>query len=96
MGHKLDVTVPKQPIVLEADGTCLSPQVISNLLHNAAKYMDRGGSIVLVADRQQSTAVVTVKDLGIGIPAEMIDRIFDMFTQVDGSLSERMAAWELA
>ena len=85
MGHKLDVTVPKQPIVLEADGTRLS-QVIANLLNNAAKYMDRGGSIELVADRQQSTAVVTVKDSGIGIPAEMIDRIFDMFTQVDGSL----------
>jgi PAS domain S-box-containing protein len=85
MGHKLDVTVPKQPIVLEADGTRLS-QVIANLLNNAAKYMDRGGRIELVADRQQSTAVVTVRDSGIGIPPEMIDRIFDMFTQVDGSL----------
>ena len=85
MGHKLTLIVPKQPIVLEADATRLA-QVIANLLNNAAKYMDRGGSIELIADRQQSTAVITVKDTGIGIPPEMIDRIFDMFTQVDGSL----------
>jgi PAS domain S-box-containing protein len=85
MGHRLSVDVPKQPIVLEADATRLA-QVVSNLLNNAAKYMDRGGSIELVADRQQGVAVVTVKDSGIGIPTEMFDRIFDMFTQADGSL----------
>jgi PAS domain S-box-containing protein len=85
MGHVLDVAVPKQPIVLEADPTRLA-QIISNLLNNAAKYMPRGGRIQLSAERLDGTAVISVKDSGIGIPAEMIERIFDMFTQVDGSL----------
>lgn len=85
MGHKLEVTIPKPPIVLEADPTRLA-QVISNLLNNAAKYMPRGGTIRVSAERLDGTAIISVKDSGIGIPAEMIERIFDMFTQVDGSL----------
>lgn len=85
LGHELRVAIPKRPIVLEADPTRLA-QVISNLLNNAAKYMERRGRIDLCAELQGSTAVVSVKDSGIGIPPEMIDRIFDMFTQVDGSL----------
>jgi PAS domain S-box-containing protein len=85
MGHKLEVTIPKQPIVLEADPTRLA-QVISNLLNNAAKYMPRGGTIRVSAERLDGTAIISVKDSGIGIPPEMIERIFDMFTQVDGSL----------
>jgi CheY-like chemotaxis protein len=85
MGHRLDVVVPRHPIVLDADATRLA-QVISNLLNNAAKYMDRGGLVELSVERQQSTAVISVRDTGLGIPANMIDRIFDLFTQVDGSL----------
>jgi PAS domain S-box-containing protein len=85
MGHKLEVTIPKQPIVLEADPTRLA-QVISNLLNNAAKYMQRGGTIRVHAERIDGAAVISVTDTGIGIPANMIERIFDMFTQVDGSL----------
>ncbi len=85
MAHKLDVTVPKQPIVLEADPTRLA-QVISNLLNNAAKYTPRGGSVSVSAERIDGLAVISVKDSGIGIPAEMLEPIFDMFTQVDGSL----------
>jgi CheY-like chemotaxis protein len=85
MNHRLDVLIPKQPIVLDADATRLA-QVISNLLNNAAKYMKPGGDIELIAERQGQTAIVSVKDAGIGIPAEMLERIFDMFTQVDCSL----------
>jgi PAS domain S-box-containing protein len=85
MGHKLDVNVPKQPIVLEADPTRLA-QVISNLLNNAAKYTPRGGSVGLSAERIDGMAVISVKDSGIGIPPDMLVPIFDMFTQVDGSL----------
>ena len=84
-GHQLKVILPKQPILLEADATRLS-QVVSNLLNNAAKYMPRGGSIMLSAERQDAEAVVSVADTGIGIPTEMLDRIFDMFTQVDRSM----------
>src|SRR6185295_10397322 len=71
--------------VVEADPTRLA-QVISNLLNNAAKYMQHGGRIVLTVRREQGTVTISVKDTGIGIPAEMIARIFDMFIQVDGSL----------
>jgi PAS domain S-box-containing protein len=85
MGHKLQVTIPKQPIVLEADPTRLA-QVIANLLNNAAKYMPRGGTVGLDAQRLDGTAVISIKDTGIGIPADMLERIFEMFTQVDGSL----------
>jgi PAS domain S-box-containing protein len=85
LGHLLKVDLPKQPIVIDADPTRLA-QVIANLLNNAAKYMPRGGQIQLAVGREQSAVAISVKDTGIGIPAEMIDRIFDMFTQVDGSL----------
>jgi PAS domain S-box-containing protein len=83
--HRLTVSIPNQPIVLDADATRLA-QVISNLLNNAAKYMKPGGNIELAAERQGQSAIVSVKDAGVGIPAEMLDRIFDMFAQVDRSL----------
>jgi PAS domain S-box-containing protein len=84
-GHQLQVILPTQPILLEADATRLA-QVVSNLLNNAAKFMPRGGNIVLTAERQDAEVVVAVADTGIGIPAEMLDRVFDMFTQVDRSM----------
>jgi CheY-like chemotaxis protein len=85
LGHQLNIQLPQRPVVLEADPTRLA-QVISNLLNNAAKYMERGGKIELSAQRHGSSAVISVKDSGIGIPAEMLERIFDMFIQVDGSV----------
>lgn len=85
MEHQLNVDLPKHPIVVEADPTRLA-QVIANLLNNAAKYMPHGGRIDLVVRREASAVTIAVKDTGIGIPSEMIDRIFEMFTQVDGSL----------
>ncbi len=84
-GHELTVTVPSQPIHLEADPTRLA-QVLLNLLNNAAKYMDRAGRIWLTAERAGDEVVIRVRDTGIGIPAEMLPRIFDLFTQVDRSL----------
>jgi PAS domain S-box-containing protein len=83
-GHALTVALPSNPVYLDADLTRLA-QVFSNLLNNAAKYSDRGGRIWLAAERQGSDAVVSVRDTGIGIPKEMLPRIFDMFTQVDRS-----------
>jgi signal transduction histidine kinase len=84
-GQEFVVTPPPEPIDLDADPIRLA-QVISNLLNNAAKYTERGGHIWLTAERQGSEAVVTVRDTGIGIPAEMLPRIFEMFMQVDRSL----------
>jgi CheY-like chemotaxis protein len=60
--------------------------VIANLLNNAAKYMDRGGSIDLRVEQIGEDATISVKDSGIGIPPEMLDHIFDMFIQVDASV----------
>ena len=84
MGQRLSVTLPGQPLVVDADTTRLA-QVFLNLLNNAAKYGDRGGHIQLGVERQQGDAVVTVKDSGIGIAANQMPRIFEMFTQLDGS-----------
>jgi signal transduction histidine kinase/ActR/RegA family two-component response regulator len=84
-GHELVVHEPDEPILLHADPVRLI-QVIANLLNNAAKYSEDGGKVVLTARRDGSTAVISVRDRGIGIPAEMLDRIFDMFVQVDTSL----------
>jgi PAS domain S-box-containing protein len=85
MDHELTVALPDQPIVVDADLTRLS-QVFSNLLNNSAKYMDRGGHIRLSAERDGNDVVVSVKDTGIGISAEHLSRIFEMFSQVNDSL----------
>lgn len=85
MGHELTVALPKQAVIVDADLTRLG-QVFSNLLNNSAKYMERGGHICLTAERQGSHVVVKVKDTGIGIAADHMPRIFEMFAQVDHSL----------
>ena len=61
-------------------------QVLANLLNNAAKYTEEGGRISLTAAREGDEAVFRVRDTGVGIPAEMLPRVFDLFTQVDRSL----------
>ncbi len=86
-GHHLTLTLPPEPIVVDADITRLA-QVFANLLNNAAKYMDRGGEIFLKAEHEGDKVVVTIKDQGIGIASDQINRIFQMFTQVDGSLEK--------
>ena len=83
-GHQLTVQLPTDALHVYADATRLS-QAISNLLNNAAKYTESGGTILLSAERQGSDAVITVRDNGIGISAGMLPRIFDMFAQAEGS-----------
>ena len=73
------------PVYLEADPVRLA-QVFANLLNNAAKYTEEGGHIRLSAERQGSDVVVSVKDTGIGIAAEMLPRIFEMFSQAKPAL----------
>lgn len=83
--HQLVVEMPHTPVFLYADTTRLS-QVLSNLLNNAAKYMDRGGRIRLAIDADKEQVTIRVADTGIGISREMLPRIFEMFTQADRSL----------
>jgi CheY-like chemotaxis protein len=85
MGHDLTLDVPPAPIFVNGDLTRLA-QVFANLLNNAAKFTERGGRISLRVEQQGSEAVVTVRDTGVGIPAPMLPRVFEMFTQVDRSL----------
>jgi PAS domain S-box-containing protein len=84
-GHHLAVSLPDQPVLLDADLTRLA-QVFSNLLTNSAKYTEPGGRIWLTAERRGGEASVSVWDTGIGIPAGSLASIFDMFSQVDRSL----------
>ena len=84
-GHELTVTVPPERLYLHADPTRIA-QALSNLLNNAAKYTEWGGRVWLTAERQGSDVVLGVRDTGIGIVAEMLPRIFDMFAQADRSL----------
>jgi signal transduction histidine kinase/ActR/RegA family two-component response regulator len=79
--HQLTVTLPPEAIYLDADASRLA-QVISNLLSNAAKYTEKGGHIWLTAERQGNEAVVSMRDTGIGIAAEHLHHIFEMFSQV--------------
>ena len=84
-GHVLEVHLPPEQIVIDADLTRLS-QVFANLLNNAAKYTNRGGTITVTARREGPEAVVSVRDTGIGIPPDMLGQVFDMFAQVDNPL----------
>src|SRR5262249_3342184 len=88
-GVELTVALPPESVPIDADLTRLA-QVFSNLLTNSAKYTERGGRAWLTAERRDGDVVVTVRDTGIGIPAEALPRIFDMFSQVDRSV-ERSA-----
>jgi len=84
-GHELTVRLTPGPISLEGDPARLA-QVLSNLLNNAAKYTEQGGKISVSVECEGRTAVIRIKDTGVGIPADMLPRIFDMFMQVDRSL----------
>ncbi len=80
--HRLAISIPPEPITLDADPIRVA-QVIANLLNNAAKYTDDGGQIWLTATRERSFVVVSVRDTGIGIPVEMLPKVFDLFIQID-------------
>jgi len=83
-GHDLKIIVPAQAILLDADPVRLT-QALSNLLNNAAKYTKPAGTIELTAMQDGAQAIVAVRDNGIGISAEMLPRVFDLFVQADQS-----------
>lgn len=83
--HRLTISLPPGPVMLEVDPVRLS-QVLANLLHNAAKYTDEGGQIWLTAGMEEDIVKISVRDTGMGIPAEMLPRVFDLFAQVDHTL----------
>lgn len=81
--HTLLAAVPPQPVWLDGDITRLT-QIFTNILNNAAKYTDPGGTIRIDAAMKGGEAKVTISDNGEGITPDMMPRIFDMFTQANG------------
>jgi signal transduction histidine kinase/CheY-like chemotaxis protein len=79
-GHRLQLELPPQPVWLDADPVRLS-QVFANLLNNAAKYMDDGGLIEVSTRLEDDAVAVSVCDHGVGIDAETLGGVFEMFTQ---------------
>ncbi len=79
--HRLAQELPDPALMVEVDATRLA-QVVANLLNNAAKYTPPGGRITLSATVEGQSVLITVADNGIGIPADAIDSVFDMFNQV--------------
>jgi signal transduction histidine kinase/ActR/RegA family two-component response regulator len=89
--HTLEVVLPAAPLPVEADPLRLA-QILWNLLNNAAKYTPEGGRIVLTVKREpgpegRDEAVMRVRDTGVGIPAEMLPKVFDLFTQMERTLA---------
>jgi signal transduction histidine kinase/integral membrane sensor domain MASE1 len=81
-GHRLRLSLPPEPIAADADPTRLE-QVLTNLLSNAVKFTPGRGTIELSVAREGAEAVIRVRDDGIGIRPEMLDRIFESFAQAD-------------
>ncbi len=79
------MSLPPGPIWVDADPMRLA-QVFANLLNNGAKYTEPGGRIGLVAEVHGESVFVRVSDTGLGIPAEAMPRLFEMFSQVDRNL----------
>jgi CheY-like chemotaxis protein/two-component sensor histidine kinase len=81
-GHSVDLSLPDEPVYLDADPIRLV-QVFGNLLNNACKYSVRPGCIRIGVSRKDSSVVVRVADDGIGIPTDSLDWIFEMFAQIE-------------
>lgn len=86
-GHEFTITMPDDPVYLDADLIRLS-QVFTNLLNNSAKFTGRNGHISLVAHVDRDHVVVSVQDTGIGLSPEQMPLIFDLFYQLDTALEE--------
>lgn len=84
-GHHLSVEVPEQGLIWTGDPTRLA-QIVANLLTNAARYTEPGGEIALRARREDSDVAISVRDTGIGLSADMLPHVFDLFFQGQRSL----------
>ena len=84
--HTIDVSIEARELWVDADSMRLT-QVFSNLLHNAAKYTDPGGRLSITASAEKDEAVVRFRDNGVGISADMLPRVFDLFSQAPVALS---------
>jgi signal transduction histidine kinase/DNA-binding response OmpR family regulator len=81
---KVSVTLPEKPAHVVADRVRLQ-QILENVILNAAKYTEPGGSIDVIAEAELSDVVIRVRDTGIGIPPQKLAHVWDLFVQVDDS-----------
>ncbi|PZR36809.1 hybrid sensor histidine kinase/response regulator [Caulobacter segnis] len=86
-GHAFVTELPTEPVWMDADHTRLA-QIVSNLLNNAAKYTPTGGKVALTTVVSDGWATITVSDTGVGVPAEMQTKIFEIFAQVEDHLGK--------
>jgi K+-sensing histidine kinase KdpD len=84
--HRLEHDFPPEPLVVGADPKQIE-QVLRNLLSNAIRYSPQGGMITVQGEREADRAVLSIRDEGIGIPAEEQERIFERFYRVDTGLA---------
>jgi PAS domain S-box-containing protein len=87
-GHRLTVEIPHARVPVAGDAVRLS-QVVSNLLHNAAKFTPDGGEISVSLETTGEVARIAVRDGGIGIGGDVLPRIFDLFAQGDATLERK-------
>jgi len=80
--HRLEVSMPQEPVPVEVDSARIN-QVIINLLDNAAKYTDRGGTICVEVRTESDSALISVGDSGIGIDPVHLPNLFEIFSQVE-------------
>jgi len=84
-GHRITLALPVDDLYVDGDATRLE-QIVANLVSNAAKYTEPGGRIEVTAERERAEVVLRVRDNGVGIAAEMLPRVFDLFAQADRAL----------
>lgn len=84
-GHELSAKLPEAPLYIDADPVRIA-QVVSNIIHNAAKYTPGSGRLSLRVAADDGQVVISVSDNGVGIAREMLPRVFELFAQIGGSL----------
>jgi signal transduction histidine kinase/DNA-binding response OmpR family regulator len=86
-GLKLHLQIPDRPLYTEGDPTRLA-QVVGNVLHNANKFTDPGGrvTVTVATEAEERSVVIGIRDSGIGMEPTMLARVFETFSQADGSL----------
>jgi CheY-like chemotaxis protein len=84
-GHEIAVSLPSFPLYVQGDAVRLT-QVLSNLINNAVKFSQPGEGIELTVAREGGEVLLAVKDRGMGIPADKLEEVFEMFSQLDRSL----------
>jgi PAS domain S-box-containing protein len=84
-GQRIDFEMPGEPAWVDADPVRLT-QVVENLLSNASKYTDSGGRITIALAHRADEVAIAVRDTGIGIAPSDLERVFELFAQLDTSL----------